>query len=110
MASSLSNLLDNLSEGIHKIKCTNSNKCYNEYTNFKDVLIEFKCLCCNKNYQKRFDENLKKKFANTYKFAIQYINKLISLLQKSFYPHEYIDHERNSMRHHYQKRMVFIVI
>ena len=23
-----------------------------EYTNFKDNLIEYKCLCCNKNYQK----------------------------------------------------------
>ena len=23
----------------------------------KMVLIEFKCLCCNKNYQKKFDEN-----------------------------------------------------
>ena len=52
MASSLSNLADNLSEGTHKIRCTNCNKCYLEYTNFKDDLIEFKCLCCNKNCQK----------------------------------------------------------
>ena len=22
---------------------------------FKDNFIEYKCLCCNKNYQKRFD-------------------------------------------------------
>ena len=36
----------------------------------KMVLIEFKCLCCNKNYRKMFDENLKKKFANTYKICV----------------------------------------
>ena len=30
-----------------------------ENTNFKDNLIEYKCLCCNKNYQHTFDEKLK---------------------------------------------------
>ena len=24
-----------------------------EYTNFKNDLIRYKCLCCNKNYKKR---------------------------------------------------------
>ena len=37
------------------------------YTNVKDNLIEYKCLCCNKNYKKKFDI-LKKRFANTYRF------------------------------------------
>ena len=37
------------------------------YTNFKDNLIEQKFLCCNKNYQHKFDENLKERFFNTYK-------------------------------------------
>ena len=27
-----------------------------KYTSFKDDLIEYKCLCCNKNYQHKFDE------------------------------------------------------
>ena len=67
MASSLSNVVGNLAEGIHKIECTNCNMCCFEYTNPKDDLIEDKCLYCNKNYQKKFDENLKKRFANTYK-------------------------------------------
>ena len=63
MASSLSNLVNNLSEGIHKIKCKyghddkkcetcrieyNYCHCFLEYTNFKDDLIEYKCLCCKK--------------------------------------------------------------
>ena len=26
----------------------------------KVILIEYKCLCCNKNYQHKFDEKLKK--------------------------------------------------
>ena len=36
MASSLSNLIDSLFEGIHKIKCTNCNKCCLEYIHLKD--------------------------------------------------------------------------
>ena len=39
MASSLSNLVNNLFEGIHKIKCKlghNDKKCFPEYKNFKD--------------------------------------------------------------------------
>ena len=31
-----------------------------QYSNFKDDLIEYKGLCSNKNYHKKFDENLKK--------------------------------------------------
>ena len=65
MASSLSNL----TEGIHEIKRKyghdNENcECGLEYTNVKDDLIEYKWLCCNKNFQSMFDENLRKRFAN----------------------------------------------
>ena len=66
MTSSLSHLVNNLSQGIHRIKCKfgHGNKkyeaygikyiyydCFLEYTNFKDDLIEYKCLSCNKSYQ-----------------------------------------------------------
>ena len=54
-----------------------------EYTNFKDNLIKHKCLCCSKNYQ-NFDENLKKKFLNKFKFSNHDINKFILLLRKVF--------------------------
>ena len=30
--------------------------CFLEYTNFTDYLVEFKCLCCNKNYHHKFEE------------------------------------------------------
>ena len=59
--------------------------------NFKDDLIEHKCLCCNKNYQRKFDERLKKRFFNTYKFSNNDNKKLILLLRKGVYPYEYID-------------------
>ena len=59
MASSLSNPVNTLSEGIHKIKSKYENDDKKSeiniataiYTDFKDYLIEYKCLCCNKNYQ-----------------------------------------------------------
>ena len=77
MASSLSNLVNTCSEGIHKIKCkyghidekckTSRIKykygyCFLECADFKDDLIEYKCLSCNKNYQIKFDEKLKERF------------------------------------------------
>ena len=80
MANSLSNLANNLVEGIHKNKYTNCNTSCLEYENAKGELIEYKCLCCNKNYQKKFDESVKKRFTNRYKFADQDINKFILLL------------------------------
>ena len=66
MASLLSNLVNNISEAILRIKCKCGHddkkcqtcriklkycQCFLEYTNFKDDLIEYKCLCCNKIYQ-----------------------------------------------------------
>ena len=46
MASSVSNLIDNLTEGIHKIKCKGCGFLL-EYENVKDDLIKYKCLSFN---------------------------------------------------------------
>ena len=61
MSSSLSNLANNLAEGIPEIKCKYRHDdkkcetcgikcrycdCFLEYTNFKDDLTEYKYLCC----------------------------------------------------------------
>ena len=96
MTSSLSNLV---AEGIHKIKfkygydnkkcekCGVKHKfceCCLEYKNVKDDLIEYKCLCCNKNYQKNFEENLKKRFVNTCKFSNYDSNKYFCCSRKVF--------------------------
>ena len=59
--------------------------------NFKDDLIEYKCLSCNKSYQRKLDEKLKERFFNTYKFSNHDNNKFILLLQKVVYPYEYMD-------------------
>ena len=60
MASSLSNLVDNLAEGIHKIKCKDCD-CFLEYESVKGNLIKYKCLFCKKDYSNKLDEKLKKK-------------------------------------------------
>ena len=46
--------------------------------------------CCNNNYEKKFDENLRMLFINTYKFSNHDIKKFIFLLGKDVQPHEYI--------------------
>ena len=65
--------------------------CFLEYTNFKDNLIEHKCLCCNKSYQQKFDKKLKVRFFNTYRLCNHENNKLILLLRTGVYPYEYKD-------------------
>ena len=90
MASSLSNVVDNLAEGIDKIKCGDCD-CFLEYESVKDNLIIYKCLSCNKNDPSKTDQELKKRFKNTFKFSDNNINKFILLLRKGVYPHEYMD-------------------
>ena len=57
MFSSLSNVVDNLFDGVHNIKCTSCN-CYREYISTEeDELLEFNCLECTKNHQKYLTKN-----------------------------------------------------
>ena len=81
MASSLSNLVDNLTDGIHKIKCEDCD-CFLEYESVKDNLVKYKCLSYNKDYSNMLDEKLKKQFKNTFKFSNNDTNKFILLLRK----------------------------
>ena len=48
-------------------------------------------MCCNKNYQHKFDEKLKERFFNVCKFFNLDNDKFILLLQKGIYPFEYMD-------------------
>ena len=61
MACSLSNLVDNFTEEIHKINCRDCD-CFLEYESVKDNLIKYKWLSCNKNYSNKIDGELKKRF------------------------------------------------
>ena len=90
MAALLSNLVDNLTKGIHRIKCKDCD-CFLEYESVKGNLIKYKCLSCNKDYSNKFDEELKKRFKSTFKFSNNDINKFILLLRKGVYPCEYMD-------------------
>ena len=103
MGSSLSNLVNNFSEGIYRMNCSDDKKCetcgikckfcdcFLECTNFKEDLIEYKCSCCNKNYQHKFNEKLMERFYNTYKFSDNNNNKFISLFRKGVYSNKYMD-------------------
>ena len=67
MATSLSKLVDNLTDNIHNDKC---NKCKSNlcFANVMDEKLIFKCIDCEKEYEKEFDKKLVERFANTYKF------------------------------------------
>ena len=65
--------------------------CFPEYESVKDNLIKYKFLSCNENYSNKIDEELKKRFKNTFKFSNNDINKFILLLRLSVYPYEYMD-------------------
>ena len=90
MASSLSNLVGNIAEEIHKIKCKDCD-CFLEYESVTGNLIKCKCLSGNKDYLNKLDENFKKQFKNIFQFSDNDIHKFIFLLRKGVYPHEYID-------------------
>ena len=83
--------------------------CFLEYTNFKDDLVEYKCLCCNKNYQHKFDKKLKERFFNTYKFSNQTIISLFYCCKKVFIHMNIWMIRKNSMKHDYLKKKIFIV-
>ena len=65
--------------------------CFLECTNIKDDLKEYKCLYCNKNDQHKFNEKLKERFFNTYKFSNHDNNKFILLLRKAVYLYKYMN-------------------
>ena len=90
MSSSLSKLVDNLSEGIHNNKCLDC-KCCLDYIKIKNEKLLLKCFNCNNYYKKKFNKDLIKNFKNTYSFCNNDLNKFILLLRKGVYPDEYMD-------------------
>ena len=91
MSSSLSKLVDNLSEGIHNNKYFDckSNLDYVRITKNEKLLL--KCFNYNNYYKKKFNKDLIEKFKNTYSFCNNDLNKFILLLRKGVYPYEYMD-------------------
>ena len=88
MSTTLSSLVDNLSDGFHCNKCIHC-KSSLDYMITRDDQLIFWCFECEKNYQKVFNEDLINRFASTYEFCNKDINRFILLLR--IYPCEYID-------------------
>ena len=98
MSSSLSKLVDNLSEGIHNNKCTDC-KSNLDYIKTNEKLI-LECYNCKQRYEKKFNKELIKRFASTYEFcnndttgssSSERVNKFVLLLREGVYPYEYAD-------------------
>ena len=90
MSSSISKLVDNLSEGIHNNKCPDCESNL-DYIKMKNEKLLLKCFICNNYYKKKFNKELIKKFKNTYSFCNNDLNKFILLLREGVYPYEYMD-------------------
>ena len=71
MPTSLSELVDNLSEGLHNNRCVDCKSCL-DYMKTKDEKLIFRCFSCKKNYEKDFNKELIERFANIYmNFAME---------------------------------------
>ena len=52
-------------------------------------MIKYKCLSCNKHDSHKLDEDLKKKFRNSFNFSYDHISKSILFLREPIYPYEH---------------------
>ena len=90
ISTSLSKLVDNLSEGIHNNKCVDCKSCL-DYIKTKNEKLILKCFNCEQYYKKKINKELIKRFASTYEFCNKDLNKFILLLRKGVYTCEYMD-------------------
>ena len=90
MLTSLSSLVNNLSDGLYNDKCTDC-KSYLDYMFTKNDQLIFRCFECKTHYKKDFNNDLINRFSSTYEFCDKYIDELILLLRKGVYPCEYMD-------------------
>ena len=64
MGTSLSKLVDNLTEDIHGDKCVDC-KSNLSYKKVIDEALIFRCFNCKRNYKKEINKELIKRFAST---------------------------------------------
>ena len=94
MQTSLSSLVDNLSE-INKKKCKSCMERNNiisecKYIEFVNNRLNYKWRKCNDKSYKSIN-GLIEKFPDIYRFCNRDINKFTLLLRKGLYPYEYMD-------------------
>ena len=87
MTSPLSNLVDILAEGIHKIRCKDCDS-FLIYESVKDNLMKYKNLFCNKDYPNNLDEKFKKRFKKTFRSFDNDVKNFMFFLRKGFYTYE----------------------
>ena len=75
MSTSLSNLVSNLSEGLHNDRCIDCKSCLDYMTTKVEQLI-FWCFRCKKNYEKTLMKNKFKDLQIHMNFAIQILTNL----------------------------------
>ena len=94
MSTSLSSLVDNLSE-IHKKECKvcqerRKIKSVGNFIGLKNNKFNFECKECKKGSLKPINQ-LIKKFPNVYQFCNGDTNKFVLLPRKGVYPYKYMD-------------------
>ena len=73
-------------------------------------LIEYKCLCCNKNYQNKFDKKLKKRFIDICIIVLTTtIGSLFNCCKKVLVPINIWAIGKNIMKLHLLKKKILIV-
>ena len=75
MPTSLSSLVNDLSDGLYNDKCTDCKSCF-EYISPKDNQLIFKCLKCKKNHNKEFNKYLIKNLQLHINFVIKILINL----------------------------------
>ena len=109
MSSSLSKLVDNLSEGIHNNKCADC-KSSLDYIKTKNEKLILECYNCKQRYRKKLNKELIKRFSGTYEFCNNDLNIFVLLLRKGVYPYNIWILGKDLMKYHYQTKKIFIVI
>ena len=105
MSTSLSKLVDNLSEGLHNDECQDRMS-YLDYMKTKDEQLIFRCSSCKNNYKKDLNKGLIQRFVNMNEFCNGDLNKFILLLRIRI--NTWIV-GKDLMKHHYLTKKLFTV-
>ena len=109
MATSLSKLVDDLTDNIHNDKCIKckSNLCFVRVMN--ETLL-FKCIDCDKEYEKEFNKELIESLQIPINFVIMILINLLCYYEKVFTHMNILMNGISLMKKYYQVKIHFIVI